>query len=175
MTGTDGVPRVVVVMGVSASGKTTIGRRLAERLGTQFLEGDDLHPASNLAKMASGHPLDDIDRRPWLAALTDWIRSVAADHQGGVLACSALRREYRDQFRSTGANVWFLHLALDREAAAERISRREGHFMPPKLLDSQFDTLEPLQADEPGATVDASGAVAGTMIAALRALARSTA
>ncbi len=164
---------VVIVMGVSASGKSTVGALLAERLGVPFLEGDDLHPAANRAKMASGHPLDDTDRRPWLAALTEWIEA-AASNGGGVASCSALKRAYRDQFRSTGADVWFLHLALDRAVAAERIAHRKGHFMPPELLDSQFETLEPLRADEPGATVDASGSTTEVVEAALRALQRLT-
>ncbi|MFD7438924.1 gluconokinase [Streptomyces sp. NPDC059861] len=163
--------RVVIVMGVSASGKSTVGARLAQQLGVPFLEGDDLHPAANRAKMASGHPLDDADRRPWLAALTEWIRSAAATGRGGVVTCSALKREYRDQFRRTGADVWFLHLALDRAVAAERIAHRKGHFMPPRLLDSQLDLLEPLQADEPGATVDASGSPGHVLAAALRVVA----
>lgn len=165
-----GGSRVVVVMGVSASGKSTVGGRLAQRLGVPFLEGDDLHSAANRAKMASGHPLDDADRRPWLAALTEWIRAAAASGRGGVAACSALKRAYRDQFRSTGADVWFLYLALDPALAAERIARRTGHFMPPELLGSQYATLDPLHADEPGATVDASGAPERVMADALHAV-----
>ncbi|MFG3659825.1 gluconokinase [Streptomyces sp. NPDC047706] len=161
--------RVVVVTGVSASGKSTVGVRLARRLGVPFLEGDDLHPEANRAKMASGHPLDDADRRPWLAALAAWIRSAAASGRGGVVTCSALKREYRDQFRRTGAHVWFLHLSVDRATAAERIARRKGHFMPPRLLDSQYEVLEPLEPDEPGATVEASGSPEDVLAAALRA------
>jgi gluconokinase len=161
--------RVVIVMGVSASGKSTVGARLAQQLGVPFLEGDSLHPASNRAKMASGHPLDDVDRRPWLAALTEWIRSTAAEGHGGVATCSTLKRAYRDQFRRTGADVWFIYLALDRQIAAERIAHRHGHFMPPKLLDSQYDILDPLHADEPGVTIDASGSTAQVVAAALHA------
>lgn len=171
MAGVVQAGRVVIVMGVSASGKSTVGAHLAQQLGVPFLEGDDLHPAANRAKMASGRPLDDADRRPWLAALTEWIRSAAASGRGGVVTCSALKREYRDQFRRTGADVWFLHLALDRAVAEERIARRKGHFMPPRLLGSQFDLLDPLQADEPGATVDASGSPGHVLAAALRAVA----
>lgn len=169
MAGMVGGSRVVIVMGVSASGKSTVGARLAQQLGVPFLEGDDLHPASNRAKMASGHPLDDADRRPWLAALTEWIRTTAAGGHGGVATCSALKRAYRDQFRRTGADVWFIYLALDREIAAERIAHRQGHFMPPKLLDSQYDILDPLHADEPGVTIDASGSMAQVVAAALHA------
>lgn len=170
MAGPDGGSRVVVVMGVSASGKSTVGARLAQRLGVPFLEGDDLHPAANRAKMASGHPLDDADRRPWLAALTEWVRVTASSGHGGVASCSALKRAYRDQFRRTGADVWFVYLALDREVAAERIARRKGHFMPPALLDSQYATLDPLHADEPGVTIDASGGTAQVVRAALRSV-----
>ena len=113
----NGGSRVVIVMGVSGSGKSTVGARLADRLGVPFLEGDDLHSASNRAKMASGHPLDDADRQPWLAALTQWIRTTASSGHGGVASCSALKRAYRDQFRRTGADVWFVYLALDRAVA----------------------------------------------------------
>ncbi|MFJ3791246.1 gluconokinase [Kitasatospora sp. NPDC090091] len=169
MTGVCSRP-VAVVTGVSASGKTTVGARLAAALGVPFQEGDDLHPAANRAKMAAGHPLDDTDRVPWLAALTAWIRSAAERDSGGVLSCSALRRAYRDQFRATGANVYFLQLSLDRALAAQRISHRAGHFMPPALLDSQYALLEPLRPDEPGSVVDASGSPAATTAAALRAL-----
>ncbi|MEW2306032.1 gluconokinase [Streptomyces sp. NPDC006655] len=167
-----GGSRVVIVMGVSGSGKSTVGAGLAELLGVPFLEGDDLHPAANLAKMASGHPLDDADRRPWLAAITRWIRATAASGHGGVASCSALRRAYRDRFRRTGADVWFLYLHLDREVAVARLARRTGHFMPPELLDSQYATLDPLHPDEPGATVDVNEAEspADVLAAAVRAV-----
>ncbi|MFE9813256.1 gluconokinase [Streptomyces sp. NPDC005548] len=164
--------RVVIVMGVSACGKTTVGRRLAERLGVPFVDADDLHSAANRAKITSGRPLDDADRRPWLAAVAEWIRTTA-DRSGGVMACSALRREYRDRLRPRGAEVWFLHLSLDPAVALERITARRGHFMPPELLDSQYQLLEPLQPGEPGTTVDASGSTEQTVRAALRALAQS--
>ncbi|MFF9098478.1 gluconokinase [Streptomyces sp. NPDC014802] len=160
---------VVVVMGVSASRKSTVGASLAERLGVPFLEGDDLHSAASRAKTASGRPLDDADREPWLAALAAWVRQ-AARGRGGVVTCSALRRAYRDELRATGADVRFVHLALDPRAAARRIAARTGHFMPPRLLGSQYDTLEPLQPDEPGVTVDASGSPEQVVSAVLRAL-----
>ncbi|GAA4878024.1 gluconokinase, GntK/IdnK-type [Kitasatospora terrestris] len=161
--------RVVIVTGVSASGKTTVGRLLADRLDVPFADADDLHPAANRAKMASGRPLDDADRRPWLAAVAAWIRTTA-EQGGGVIACSALRRDYRDRLRPPGAEVWFLHLSLDPAVALERITARHGHFMPPQLLDSQYRLLEPLRPDEPGATVDASGSAERTVETALRAL-----
>lgn len=166
-----GGSRVVIVMGVSASGKSTVGTRLAQRLGVPFLEGDDLHSAANRAKMKSGHPLDDADREPWLAALTEWIRATAASGHGGVVTCSALKHEYRDRFRRTGADLWFVHLALDRAVAARRIAHRTGHFMPPRLLGSQYDILDPLGADEPGVTIDAAGSTEQVLAAALSAMA----
>ncbi|MEZ0070498.1 gluconokinase [Streptacidiphilus sp. MAP12-20] len=162
--GTSGTaPTIVVVMGVSASGKTTFGRLLAQRLGVPFLEGDDFHSAENRAKMTAGHPLDDADRVPWLEALADWIRETRREHRGGVLACSALKVEYRDLLLAASPGVWFLHLALDREVARERISRRAGHFMAPELLDSQYDTLQPLRAGEPGLTIDAAADTAANL------------
>ncbi|MDV9186789.1 gluconokinase [Streptomyces sp. SR27] len=143
-------------MGVSGSGKSTVGGLLAERLMVPFLEADDLHPAANRAKMAAGRPLDDEDRRPWLLTLAAWIREATASARGGVVACSAHKVEYRDLLRRAGAGVWFLHLALDRASAERRVAGRVGHFMPPELEGSQYTALEPLQPDEPGLTVDAT-------------------
>ncbi|MFD7197849.1 MULTISPECIES: gluconokinase [unclassified Streptomyces] len=149
------VPTVVVVMGVSGSGKSTVGALLARRLTAPFLEADDVHPAANRAKMAAGHPLDDEDRRPWLLSVAAWIREATDAGRGGVVACSSLRHEYRDLFRRAGAGVWFLYLALDRASADRRVAGRTDHFMPSRLVDSQYDALEPLRSDEPGLTVDA--------------------
>ncbi|RFC71657.1 gluconokinase [Streptomyces sp. AcE210] len=149
------VPTVVVVIGVSGSGKSTVGRLLAQRLMVPFLEADDVHPAANRAKMAAGRPLDDADRRPWLRAVAEWIREATDAGQGGVVVCSALKREYRDELRRAGAGVWFLYLALDRAIAGRRVAGRVGHFMPARLVDSQYAALEPLRPDEPGLTVDA--------------------
>ncbi|WP_228386382.1 gluconokinase [Streptomyces katsurahamanus] len=143
-------------MGVSGSGKSTVGGLLAQRLMVPFLEADDLHPAANRAKMAAGRPLDDEDRRPWLLSLADWIREATDSGRGGVMACSALKREYRDLFRRAGAGVWFLYLALDRASAARRVAGRTGHFMPARLVDFQYAALEPLRPGEPGMTVDAA-------------------
>lgn len=149
----------LVVMGVSGSGKTTIARKLAARLGHVFAEGDDFHSGANVAKMARGEPLTDADRGPWLESLAAWI---AARHESGrstVLACSALRRRYRDTLRGGApGHVSFVHLAAPREALLERMKRRKGHYMPPHLLDSQLATLEPLESDEPGFTLDAAPA-----------------
>ncbi|MCU7821028.1 gluconokinase [Kitasatospora sp. DSM 101779] len=168
-------PLVVVVMGVSSSGKSTLGAALAARLGVPFLEGDALHSPESRRKMATGHPLTDRDREPWLEALTERIRRWAADGRSGVVACSALKRAYRDRFRETGARIRFLQLDLDREVAARRIAARTDHFMPPSLLDSQYATLEPLGEDEPGTTVSAAGSPEETLAAATEALARSLA
>lgn len=149
------VPAVVVVMGVSGSGKSTVGPLLARRLGVPFLEADDVHPAANRAKMAAGRPLDDEDRRPWLAAVAEWIREATDAGQGGVVACSALKHAYRNSLREAGAGVWFLYLELDRTTADRRVAGRVGHFMPARLVDSQYAALEPLRPDEPGLTVAA--------------------
>ena len=159
-------PRHLVVMGVSGSGKTTIGRRLAAHLLYVFADGDDFHPPQNVAKMARGEPLTDADREPWLQTLAEWI---AQHHDGGrstVLACSALKRRYRDTLRSAvpASNaVVFIHLDAPRAALLERMRHRTGHYMPPALLDSQLATLEPLAPDEPGIVVDAT-ATPGTLV-----------
>lgn len=155
------VPTVVVVMGVSGSGKSTVGRLLAGRRSVPFVEGDDFHPAANIAKMAAGLPLTDEDREPWLTGLAGWIGDTVRAGGSAVVSCSALKRRYRDRMRAAApGGVWFLHLTLDREAARARVTGRAGHFMPAGLLESQYDALEPLGADEPGLTVDAgSGSV----------------
>ena len=148
-------PTVVVVMGVAASGKSTLGRLLARRRGVPFVEGDDLHPAGNIARMSAGEALDDEDREPWLRAVAARIRAATLAGDGAVVSCSALKYAYRERFRAAGPGVWFLHLELDPEVARARIARRSGHFMPASLLASQYRALEPLRADEPGLTVDA--------------------
>ncbi|KUJ65585.1 gluconate kinase [Streptomyces albus subsp. albus] len=157
-------------MGVSGSGKSTVGRLLAQRLVVPFSEADDHHPAANRAKMAAGRPLDDEDRWPWLLSLAHWIREQSNSGQGGVMACSALKREYRDLFRRAGAGVWFLHLALDRATASQRVAGRVDHFMPTRLVDSQYAALEPLRSDEPGVTVDATADSQTIVDEALRAV-----
>ncbi|MDX3611258.1 gluconokinase [Streptomyces europaeiscabiei] len=146
---------LVVIMGVSASGKTTVGQLLAQRLGVPYAEADDFHPAANVAKMRAGHPLDDEDRRPWLDEIARWL----ADHadSGGVVSCSALKRRYRDRLVSAARHVFFLHLDGSRELIAARITARQGHFMPPGLLDTQFADLEPLGDDEAGAAIPIDG------------------
>jgi gluconokinase len=145
-------PPLVVVMGVSGSGKSTVGAALAQRLRVPFADGDDLHPPANIAKMSAGHPLDDDDRRPWLDAIGEWL----ADHdaEGGVICCSALKRSYRDRLRRHAGRVEFLHLDGSREVIAARQATRPGHFMPASLVTSQFATLEALGADERGTVID---------------------
>ena len=143
--------RVIVVMGVSGTGKSTVAAILAERLGFQLEEGDDLHPAENVAKMASGQPLTDEDRWPWLDRIRAWIDERLDTQTPGVVTCSALRKVYRDRLRAPG--VVFVHLNGTREEIFGRLSAREGHFMPASLLDSQLATLETLQPDEDGITV----------------------
>ncbi len=141
----------VVVMGVSGSGKSTVGAALAQRLRVSFMDADTLHPPANVAKMAAGEPLDDDDRYPWLQRVGEWL---TGHRDGGVVSCSALKRKYRDQLRAQCPRVEFLHLSGSPELIGRRVAGRSGHFMPAALLQSQFDTLEPLGADERGVVVD---------------------
>lgn len=158
--------RPVVVMGVSGAGKTTIARMLAAESGVAFLDADDLHSDANRAKMASGHPLDDADRLPWLEQVA------AATHAAGnvVVACSALTRRYRDVLRTGSPTVRFLELDVSRPELERRLRERRDHFMPPALLGSQLETLEPLEPDEAGVRIDADGDPASTVAAARAAL-----
>jgi gluconokinase len=141
-------PHVLIVMGVSGSGKTTVARMLADRLGWPFLEGDDLHPASNVAKMKSGTPLTDADRLPWLHAIAGWIDARLAAGEPGIVTCSALKRAYRDILVGARPNVRLVYLQGDKALIAGWLAARKGHFMPPALLDSQFATLEEPTEDE---------------------------
>ncbi|MGQ4615316.1 gluconokinase, GntK/IdnK-type [Nocardia sp. R7R-8] len=141
-------------MGVSGSGKTTVGVRLADELGVEYAEGDDFHPPANTTKMAAGMPLDDADRAPWLDAVAAWMAERSA--HGAVVSCSALKRDYRDRLRASAPDAFFLHLDVPREELERRVAGRRGHFMPPSLLDSQLATLERLEADEHGSTLDAT-------------------
>lgn len=147
-TGPDRPVAAIVVMGVTGCGKTAVGEAVARRLGWLFVEGDRLHPAENVAKMSRGEPLVDEDREGWLDAIGAAIASGIADGSGVVAACSALKRRYRDRLRSFEPDILFVHLAIDRETAWQRVSNRKGHFMPASLVDSQFAALEPPQADE---------------------------
>lgn len=141
----------LVVMGVSGSGKSTVGAALAQRLRVPFADADDFHPPANIAKMSAGHPLDDHDRHPWLEAIGVWL----AEHpEGGVMSCSALKRKYRDQLRHHAKGTAFLLLDGTPEVIRKRQASRAGHFMPASLLSSQFSTLEHLAPDEHGVTID---------------------
>ena len=143
-------------MGVSGSGKSTVGAALARRLGVPFADADAFHPQANIAKMAAGTPLTDDDRYPWLEAVGQWL----ADHEdGGVMSCSALKRAYRDRLRSHCPSIEFLHLTGSPELIGRRQAGRPGHFMPSALVKSQFDTLEPLAPDEHGIAVDVESSV----------------
>ena len=146
-------PRHIVVMGVAGTGKTSIGKAVAEQLGAAFVEGDEFHPKANIDKMSSGIPLDDDDRRPWLETLAGKIRELDAEGERSVTACSALRRLYRDWLRQGHPDLFFVHLHTDYDVLLDRMQKRE-HFMPPSLLQSQFDTLEMLEDDESGVVVD---------------------
>lgn len=133
---------VIIVMGVSGVGKTTVGKRLAEALGWRFLEGDDFHPLANVAKMAAGVPLTDEDRTPWLERLRELVAETLARGEDAVLACSALKRSYRQFLTVDPAQVRWVYLWAPREVIADRLARRTGHFMPLGLLGSQLGTLE---------------------------------
>ncbi len=169
----------IVVMGVSGSGKSTIGHRLAEALGAVYRDGDEFHPPANVAKMSSGQPLDDEDRRPWLATIAGWIEECRQAGTLGIVGCSALKRRYRDVLTSGGRpDVAIVHLAGSFELISGRLAARKGHFMPPGLLKSQFEALEVPSADENVVTVsidDTPEGITAKAIAALLAKSRMTA
>ena len=142
---------VLVIMGVSGSGKSTVAGLLAGRLGWDLAEGDDLHPAANVAKMHSGQPLTDEDRWPWLDSISGWIRAHTEAGTPGVVTCSALKKRYRDVLR--GEDVVFVFLEGSKDRISDRLASRHGHFMPPALLDSQFEALEAPAADENAITL----------------------
>jgi carbohydrate kinase (thermoresistant glucokinase family) len=157
-------------MGVSGSGKSTVGELVAERLGVPFVDGDALHPAANVAKMASGVPLTDDDRIPWLRAVGRALADTSPE--GAVVACSALRHAYRDLIRSEAPDALFAELDGDRALLAARMAARPGHFMPVSLLDSQLATLEPLRPGEDGLRLDVArppAELAEAIVAAVRA------
>jgi gluconokinase len=133
---------ILIVMGVAGTGKSTVGRALAERLGWQFRDGDDFHPPANVLKMKSGTPLNDDDRRPWLIAIQEHMQATNARSVDLVIACSALKELYRHWLLKNEPWVRFVHLTGSRELIAQRLAERRGHYMPPSLLDSQLATLE---------------------------------
>jgi carbohydrate kinase (thermoresistant glucokinase family) len=156
MTEAAQAPSVLVVMGVAGSGKTTLSRLLAQMLHWQFLDGDALHPAANVQKMRKGVPLTDEDRWPWLHAVAAWIDATrAAGH--GVVACSALKRRYRDVLLGDRGDVRLVYLDAGEDIVRERLMKRAGHFMPVSLLESQFDALEPPASDEAAIVVSVAG------------------
>lgn len=162
--------RKFVLMGVSGCGKTSVGEALAEALPLRFWDGDDLHPQSNIDKMASGTPLTDEDRAPWLERVGQVLGEA---EQPGVIGCSALKRSYRNIIREgAGAPVGFIHLSAPKSVLAQRVASRPGHFMPPALLDSQFAALEPLAIDEDGQQVNID-APFETVVAACAAFIRA--
>jgi gluconokinase len=148
------VSRRIVVMGVSGSGKSTVGRRLAERLDLDYADADEFHGPGAVAKMAAGTPLTDQDRRPWLEAIADWLAE--HEHRGCVVACSALKRAYRDILRRGAEDAWFLYLSGSRELMTERVAGRAHHFMPAALVTSQLETLEPPGSSERAVALDAA-------------------
>ena len=159
---------VLVIMGVSGSGKSTVAGLLADLLGWDLAEGDDLHPAGNVAKMAAGEPLTDEDRAPWLGAIHSWILEHTRAGLPGIITCSALKRRYRDVLREP--NVVFVHLAAPTDLIGRRLANRRDHYMPASLLDSQEATLEPPGADERAITIDAGSAPAEEAAAVVRRL-----
>lgn len=167
-------PPVLVVMGVSGAGKSTVGREVAARLDWAFQEGDDLHPAANVAKMKSGRPLDDADRAPWLAAIAAWIDRQAAAGAPAVIACSALKRRYRQVLTDGRPFVRIIYLEGDRDIIRERIEARKHAYFPAALLDSQFADLEPPGPDEHPIVVEAAWPIETQVGEIVAALARET-
>lgn len=164
-------PAAIIVMGVSGSGKSTIGALLAEALGWPFADADGFHPAANVAKMAAGQPLTDADRGPWLDAIAAHIGAARTAGQPVVVACSALRRAYRERLRAGHGDLIFLHLAGAPEVIATRQAARQGHFMPPSLMASQFATLEGTVEEADAVMVSVSASPHEVLVAAIDQLA----
>jgi gluconokinase/shikimate kinase len=151
---------VLVFMGVSGCGKSTVAALLSGRLGWPFEEGDSLHPQANIDKMSAGHPLTDDDRWPWLEKVAEWIEARLDAGENALITCSALKRSYRDMLNRRGTGVQFVYLAGAKETISTRLASRQGHFMPPDLLDSQFADLEEPTPDEPALRIDVGPAPA---------------
>ncbi len=165
-----GPTTTLVVMGVSGVGKSTVARAMTELTGWVLAEGDDFHPTANRSKLAAGQPLTDDDRWSWLRSIAAWIGVRAAEGSNAVVACSALRRTYRDLLREGNPSIRFVHLVAPREVISARLAQRRGHFMSPALLHTQFETLEDLGRDEPGVRVDSTHDRETIAVQALRAL-----
>lgn len=163
-------PCALIVMGVSGSGKSTVAEALGERLGWRFEDGDSFHPAGNVEKMRAGHPLTDEDRWPWLNAIADEIARVCDKGEHVIIACSALKHSYRDVLLRGRDDVRFVFLRGAKELIAARLAGRKGHFMPPGLLASQFDTLEPPEAGEHVITVSIDESVEAIVDGVVRQL-----
>lgn len=164
-------PCPIVVMGVSGCGKSTVGRALARALDIAYVEGDDLHPPQNVALMAAGTPLSDTDRQGWLAVVAQRLGDDSASSSGVVVACSALKRSYRERLRAAAPDVLFVHLQGPQALLAQRLAQRTGHYMPAVLLQSQFDTLEPPLPDENALQFDIGPepeAIVADLLAALK-------
>ncbi|WP_411730953.1 gluconokinase [Paeniglutamicibacter sp.] len=146
----------MVVMGVSGCGKSTVGNMLAQAIGSTFIDGDDLHPVSNKEKMAAGRPLDDTDREPWLATIGDALHSSSESGSPAIIACSALKRSYRDLLRAHEPATVFIHLRGAADLIQNRLDERSHEYMPSTLLTSQLNTLEAIEADESAIEVDVS-------------------
>ena len=144
----------IIVMGVCASGKTTIGEKIAQRLGVKFIDGDDLHPKANILKMSRGEPLNDDDRKPWLERIRDAAFSLESKNEQGIIVCSALKKSYRDQIRDGNKNVTFLFLDGSFDLIMSRMAARKGHFMKSNMVESQFNTLERPDNEAQVAVVD---------------------
>jgi gluconokinase len=163
-------PRIAVVMGVAGSGKTAVGQALAAELGWRMIEGDRLHPPANVERMSAGLPLTDELRWGWLDAIGAEMAAAEREAAGAIAACSALKRTYRDRLRGFSRELLFIHLAIDKATARDRVASRHGHFMPASLVDSQFADLEPPRADEGAITLDARRPIAELVAEALRRL-----
>lgn len=165
-------PTLLIVMGVSGCGKSSVGKRVADQLGWRFLEGDTMHSPANIDKMHAGQPLDDADRRPWLDAIGAWMDARQAAGESSVITCSALKRRYRERLGYDRPGACFAWLQVDRAELERRMRRRPGHFMPASLLYNQLATLEPPGPDEPARGIDANGDIGTTVLATLKALRR---
>lgn len=147
----------VILMGVSSTGKSSVGKALADLYNLKFIDGDDLHPKANILKMAAGRPLNDADRAPWLERIRDAVFSLDRKHEAGIIVCSALKKDYRDALRDGNPNLTFLHLHADFDVILERMQARKGHFIRPEMLQSQFATLEFPTNEKDVAYIEVSG------------------